>query len=130
MTTAEMFEQIPQNEMYFETVMKNDLLRIYAEPSMFDKDKSYIENLKITFDYVINEEADIVGKLCSILNDLLLFSKNGIKEYDGYRIMRKEEKKKVVVKDEEDKETSAKLDPLIRLLQQSNVKLDKFFAKD
>lgn len=43
--------------MYFETVMNNDLLRIYAEPSMFEKEKSNIENLKNTFDYVINEES-------------------------------------------------------------------------
>lgn len=51
-----MFEQMPENEIYFETIMKNDLLRMYAEPAMFQKDQSYIDNLKITFNYVIDEE--------------------------------------------------------------------------
>jgi len=34
--------------------MKNDLLRIYAEPSMFEKNKSYIDNFHTTFEYVIS----------------------------------------------------------------------------
>ena len=58
--------------------MKNDLLRIYAEPSMFDISKSYLDNTQRTFNYVINEEKHIITKLASILKDLLLFSKNGI----------------------------------------------------
>lgn len=40
--------------------MKNDLLRIYAKPSMFDFKNSFFENFKITFDYVINEESSII----------------------------------------------------------------------
>ena len=95
---------------------------------MFDQEKSYIENLKNTFDYVINKESLIIEKLCSILNDLLIFSKNGLMECENSRMKKKEEKKKASVKEEGDK--SQTLDPLIRLLQQSNVKLDKFFVED
>lgn len=61
--------------------MKNDLLRIYAKPSMFDFKNSFFENFKITFDYVINEESSIIQKLANILKDLLLFSKKGIKKF-------------------------------------------------
>lgn len=101
MMTAEMFEQIPENDMYFETIMKNDLLRIYAEPSMFDREKSYIDNLKNTFDYVISEESEIIKKLCSILKDLFMFSKNGLIECESYRVQKKNEKKKISVKEDD-----------------------------
>ncbi len=48
-------------------------------------------------------------------------------EYENSR-MKKKEEKKASVKEEGDK--SQTLDPLMRLLQQSNVKLDKFFVED
>ena len=53
---------------------------------MFDKEKSYIENLRETFDYVIHEESEIITKLCKILEDLLQFSKHGINKFEEYRI--------------------------------------------
>ena len=113
--------------MYFETVMTNDLLRIYAEPSMYDKDKSYIDNLKDTFDYVIGQESEIINKLCVILQDLLMFSKKGLTECQVYQ-NEKSGNKKVSARSEE--QTKANLDPLLRMLQPSNVKIDKFFVKD
>lgn len=52
---SESFENLPDNQIYFDKIMKNDLLRIYAEPKMYQNTKSCIENLDNTFDYVISE---------------------------------------------------------------------------
>lgn len=50
------FEKASESQAYFETVMKNDLLRIYAQPSLYDPKKSYIDNVQETFQYVLKEE--------------------------------------------------------------------------
>lgn len=60
---------------------------------MFNREKSYIDNLKDTFDYVIEKESQIIDKLCVILQDLLLFSKKGLTEYQVYQNEKKEKKK-------------------------------------
>ncbi len=57
-----------------------------------------------------------------------MFSKNGLIECENYIIKKKQETKYISTKEETEKIQT--LDPLIKLLQQSNVKLDKFFAKD
>ncbi len=64
---------------------------------MFDREKSYIDNLKDTFDYVIEKESQIINKICVILQDLLLFSKKGLTECQVYQ-NEKTEKKKISVR--------------------------------
>lgn len=47
---------------------------------MYDSEKSYLENLQSTFEYVMGEECVIMERLAGILKGLLMFAKEGIEE--------------------------------------------------